>query len=222
MSIRQKRATALGPVRLGSTAPPPGTVYSAFGPVTYPAAVAPQNDGSFYTLGTAFRTTLSGQSVRGGRIWVHPTANTAGLTVDGLQFALWQIDPATGYAMGGAGELIQTPNVKFPQLGQNGGGANINVAGWAEIAFDHDYRINANMDYLIACTVSAYVYSATAGYFTTADRPAPSGAPGLILVRDTAAAHNGQYADGATYGDRQPVHSFNGGFYGVDVTMIGT
>ena len=221
MSVRQKRALALGPTRLGSNAPPPGIPYSGFGPVSYPANVSAQNDGSYYTLGTAFRTTLSGQAVRGGRIWVNPTANTAGLTTDGLQFALWQIDTSTGYTPS-SGLLAQTPNVKFPQMGQNGGGANVNVAGWAEIAFPDDYRIAANVDYLIACTVSSYVYSATGGYFTTADVPAPSGALGLILRQDTTAAHNGQYADGTTYGDRQPIHSFNGGFYGVDVTLIGT
>lgn len=185
------------------------TSYTGFGSGT-PSGIAYGGDTDRYTLGTAFKVTGSGYTLRKGRLYLHSNGGAvtaaAVLGSDVLKFTLY--GPASG-----SGGAEGSPLFTAVTLG------SLTMDAWNEFVLGTPYALTDGAIYYAAVYLPNGRYAVKSNVFgsdvvaSPITFPADGSSQGV-----TGTVKNGAFEAGGT--DIQPpTNSFNKAFYGIDVEI---
>lgn len=184
--------------------------YTGFGSGT-PAGIAYANDeGTAYTLGTAFKVTTSGLSLTKGRLYL--TSNSGAISSanicdsgNPLEFTLYGADSA------GPGAVAPT---LFTQVQVT----SVTLDAWTEFTLGSPYALTSGTVYYASVLMPFGRYSAVSNKFTSDVVNGPITFPSDGSSQGgTGTVKNGAYRTGSTIGP--PGTSFNASWYGIDVEV---
>lgn len=176
-----------------------------------PAGIAFANDeGTAYTLGTAFKVTTSGLALTKGRLYL--TSNAGALVssniCDGgnpLEFTLYGADSA------GPGAVAPT---LFTQVQLT----SVTLDAWTEFTLGTPYALTSGTVYYASVLMPFGRYSAISNKFVSDVVSGPITFPADGSSQGgTGTVKNGAYRTGSTIGP--PGTSFNAAWYGIDIEV---